>query len=390
MTTRSLLAAPLCATLLLAACSTEQEPDPADPGSHGDVEGAQEESEAQYRLVVADPASGTVAVLDLLDESVEEVANVERPTQVRSDGRFAYLSGGDGVHLVDSGAWTWDHGDHNHYYSSTPRELGPTGLQGPAAGAFNQPTAVLEEESGTATVLDRGALEEGDVQVLAELPDAAGVAVAVGDEVLTGTAGGDELTVRSLDGGLVTTVAEPCTDPEGIPRTRSGLVVGCDEGALVLDEDWSAKLVAYPEGTEPSERARSFEHRNGSTVLGALRGDQGAWALDVREGTWTPLDVPDAVAVSAAGEDLPVLVLDAAGTLRSFDPTDGSESRAINLLPDGVDEAVPPVIAIDTARAYVNDAAAGVVHEIDYNDDLRSARTLELDVTPGLMVETGW
>jgi hypothetical protein len=47
------------------------------------------------------------------------------------------------------------------------------------------------------------------------------------------------------------------------------------------------------------------------------------------------------------------------------------------------------VIEIDATRAYVNDATAGVIHEIDYNDNLRVARTFTLDSTPTFMVETG-
>ncbi|WP_375002928.1 hypothetical protein [Aeromicrobium sp. CTD01-1L150] len=391
MNIRPSLAAPLCLALVLAACSDSHETEPSETGSYSDVEGAQETSEAQYRLVLGDADDGTVAVLDLIEESVENIGQVDDLTGISTDGRFAYLSGGDGIHVLDSGAWTWDHGDHNHYYRATPRTVGATDVDGSAAGAFGQPTAVLDEAQHAATVLERTALEDGDVKVTSELSDVSGVAVAVGEEVLTGAPDDAGLRVRSLDGDEVTAVEETCTDPEGVARTRSGLVVGCAEGALVLDpDDWSAEQIDYPEGTDPQDRARSFEHRPGSTVLGALRGEDGAWALDVRAGTWTALDVPGAVAVSAAGEDLPVLVLDDDGMLHAFDPEEGNEEHSVELLQDGADDEVPPVIAIDTARAYVNDPAAGVVHEIDYADELRTARTLELDLTPTLMVETGW
>lgn len=47
------------------------------------------------------------------------------------------------------------------------------------------------------------------------------------------------------------------------------------------------------------------------------------------------------------------------------------------------------MIEIDSDRAYVNDAAARAVYEIDYADGLRIARTLRTDVSPGLMVEAG-
>jgi hypothetical protein len=48
-----------------------------------------------------------------------------------------------------------------------------------------------------------------------------------------------------------------------------------------------------------------------------------------------------------------------------------------------------PVIEIDSDRAYVNNAVAREVYEIDYADGLRISRTLRTEVTPGLMVESG-
>lgn len=48
-----------------------------------------------------------------------------------------------------------------------------------------------------------------------------------------------------------------------------------------------------------------------------------------------------------------------------------------------------PVVDLDSDRAYVNNAAAKEIYEIDYADGLRIARTLRTEVTPGLMVEAG-
>ena len=378
--------------LALAACAGPDDTEPTDPGrgSYSDVEGAQEESEAQHRLVLADSSDGSVAVLDLLSEETEVVDGIDAVQGIRTDGRFAYLRSPTGTdRVLDSGVWTWDHGDHNHYYRASSRLLDADAPTGEASGAFNQPTVVLDG-SGTATVLDRSALEGGEVEELATLQDVEGVALAVGDEVLTGSRDGDGLEVRTLDGD-VREVDVTCSDPDVSARTRAGLVVGCAEGAALVDpEEWTAELIAYPEGTQPAERATGLEHRPGSTVLAALRGDAGVWALDVRAGTWTPIDAPGAVAAAAAGEDLPLLVLDDAGRLASYDAATGEPVAETDLVERLDPDQPAPVIAVDPARAYVNDAAAGIVHEIDYNDDLRVARTLEVDVRPSLMVETGW
>ncbi|MFD2400153.1 hypothetical protein ACFSVJ_29850 [Prauserella oleivorans] len=55
----------------------------------------------------------------------------------------------------------------------------------------------------------------------------------------------------------------------------------------------------------------------------------------------------------------------------------------------GVPDGEPPVILVDTSRAYVNDPGGRRVYEVDYNDRLRIARTFDLDVTPSHVVETG-
>ena len=46
-------------------------------------------------------------------------------------------------------------------------------------------------------------------------------------------------------------------------------------------------------------------------------------------------------------------------------------------------------ITVDNSRAYVNDVTTGTVHEIDYNDRLRIARSFDLAGNRGHMIETG-
>ena len=76
-----------------------------------------------------------------------------------------------------------------------------------------------------------------------------------------------------------------------------------------------------------------------------------------------------------------VLQLSAAGTIAQTEPL-----LALDIA-DGVLTA-GVTVEVDISRAYVNSPAAGVVYEIDYADDARVARTLDV---PGaaLMVETG-
>ncbi|RKS08076.1 hypothetical protein DFP74_3765 [Nocardiopsis sp. Huas11] len=389
----------LGALLLITGCgdtatggSPEQAaPTEAEETPHGYVEGAEETAEPQSRLVVADTGTGDVRVLDLLTEEVTELDPVPEVDAISGDGRFAYLQSSDhgSTDVVDSGAWTVDHGDHSHYYRTGIAHVGT--LDATTSGAVTD-TAVtsLLDGHGSTTTLDRSALESGEVEpVTAVSGDAATVLPYAGRLVVA--EGGSDGQVRVLDreGAPVEVLDETCTDPAGAAVTRRGLVLGCAEGTLHVREDddaLEAETVPYP--GDGGARTESFHHRPGSAVLAAIATDGDVWVLDLAEPAWTRLDVPDAVAVGAVGEDTFVLVLTADGTLRSLDPATGEEQAATALL-DEVGEDPAPTIQIDTSRAYVNDAEAGLIHEIDYNDDLRLARTFDAGIAPHLMVETG-
>jgi hypothetical protein len=113
------------------------------------------------------------------------------------------------------------------------------------------------------------------------------------------------------------------------------------------------------------------------------------WVLDSRQRTWTPIPVPDAVATNTAGDGT-VLILRRDGSLSAFDVNTRAETARMLLIAGGVPAEGPqPVVDLDSDRAYVNNAAAKEVYEIDYADGLRIARTLRTEVTPGLMVEAG-
>lgn len=295
--------------LLSGACATEEPPPPATP--HGYVEGAEETAEAQSRLVLADE-NGAVRVLDLITEEVTELGPVDGVDAIRGDGRYAHLTDGDTVHVVDSGGWMVDHGDHVHYYRTDPRVV-PAG-------------EVPEEEPVTA----------------------------------------------------------PC-EQTGAPReTRRGTVFACADGAVLVPEDGESTKIPYPATQAPP--ARELRHRGLSTTLAGISEGHGVWVLDVTAKTWTLVPTGPVVAANTAGEGTPLLTLTADGVLHAHDIATGAETASTPLLTAPIGT---PVIEVDPARAYVNDPAAKQVHEIDYNDELRVARTFPLDVAPAFMVETG-
>ncbi len=99
------------------------------------------------------------------------------------------------------------------------------------------------------------------------------------------------------------------------------------------------------------------------------------------------------VAANTAGEGSPLLVLEADGALHGYDVATGERTARTEPLLTGKRRTGPggstPLIEVDRSRAYVNDPEGRRVHEIDYNDGLRLARTFDLDIEPHLMAETG-
>lgn len=386
------LVSALAVTLTACAQDTGTTTSTAETTPHGYVEGAEETAEPQPRLVVADGGTGEVVVLDLISERTTSAGTAPGVERAATDGRFAYLSAGRTVHVVDGGSWTVDHGDHKHYYRAEARTVG-TLPHGPAAGVHSDSvvTAVVSGDGGTA-LLDRSALEDGEVTTREPVRD--GTVVPL-DEHLVVATGNGEVEVRARGGDRVTVLDQRCRDPLGTAVTRRGLVLGCEDGALLVSEDdgkFAGERIPYPGQVPAAQRAREFTHRPGSATLVARAGERGVWLLDVGTRRWRLFDTGPVVAANTAGEGTPLLTLTRDGVLHALDPSTGKETASKGVLnrpvPAG-DGVVAPVIRIDTSRAYVNDAAARAVHEIDYADNLRVARTLRLDVTPTHLVETG-
>ncbi|TCJ93507.1 zinc ABC transporter permease AztB [Nocardia alba] len=407
------------AALPLVGCAPAVEPAVVEETPHGFVAGAQEMSEAQKRLLLAD-GTGAVRVIDLLTEEVTPIEAGEtksdsaqpHPSTDRSpidaapavgDGRFAYLSAGASVRVVDSGGWTVDHGDHRHYYQAPEREVGvmsaadggstaepgaartPSGVGDSVVGAYSDAAlASVVLDSGASILFDRPALDNGVARAQRRIE---GIAIPYAERIVVVDSAG-RVEVRGRDGTAGQVPTATCPQPKGQAVTRRGVVFGCADGALVVAQregDFVAEKVPYPAHTP--DRASAFTHRPGSTTLTALAGRDGVWTLDIRKKTWTRTTISDAVAVNTAGEGSPLLVLTRDGVLHGIDPVTGTETARTALIAGPVDG--DPVIAVDPERAYINDSRARTVHEIAYNDNLRVARTFSLDITPSLMVETG-
>lgn len=401
-------AALVALALLTAGCAGQDDDTSSPQGSstasatpHGYVEGAQEAAEQQSRLVLNDPVTGDTRTLDLITGRTHETSRTAGATDLTTDGRFGYLPAEDGTRVLDTGAWTVDHGDHVHYYRAAIRDAG-TFPAGPGARVRGDAavTAVTGED-GRAAVYRRADLEQGRVGSPRTLPGThAGAVVPYAEHLLTltrdGRNGTPKVAVYDRAGGRVTSPDAICEDPAGDAVTRRGVVFGCADGALLVREDdghFTAERIPYDRGLPAGERASSFRHRAGSDTLTAPAGDRAVWVLDVTERTWTRVETGPVVAANTAGEGSPLLVLETDGALHGYDIATGEPvARTGRLLtgdPGAVTGGHGPVIEVDRSRAYLNDPEGSRVHEIDYNDGLRVARTFDLDMKPALMVETG-
>ncbi|MEU5404289.1 hypothetical protein ABZ348_33955 [Streptomyces sp. NPDC005963] len=395
---RTPIAAILAVALLLPACSAETKPAPAGSGTkepvpHGRVEGAQETDEQQPRLVMADARTGTVRVLDLITEAVTSLRPVGPVRGITTDGRFAYLTTGAGTEIIDGGAWMVDHGDHVHYYRAPIRPVGDINGPGPVRVHSDPGTTALSFGDGSVRLLDRKALEAARPGVGRPLSGATASVVPYAEHLVVPGAGGahDRVEIRNRNGRPVSALRETCPEPRGTALTRRGVVLGCSDGAVLVSEDggaFSAQKIPYGTTVPRTERAVGFRHRAGSTILTAEAGPDAAWVLDVTRRTWKRITTGPIVAVNTAGEGTPLLALGIDGSLSAFDLATGQRTSRTALLTP-VSDGPAPVIEVDTARAYVNDPAGRKVHEIDFNDRLRKARTFSLDFTPTYMVETG-
>jgi ABC-type Mn2+/Zn2+ transport system permease subunit len=377
--------------LLVAGCAgDEASPAPAESASgeqHDEVvvEGARELDGALTKLVLVDPANGDTAVYDAVDETETRVGSYGPVTALLGDGRFAYLRTGDRTTVVDAGAWTFDHGDHYHYFAADPAMVGTLDVPVSSVSASNSAVAV-EATNGAVQVIDREKLGQKLIDPSAGLdPTDAAAAAPYGSRLITVTDAG-RMQVVGDDGA--TDLSGACPKPSWTMPTRRAVVFGCETGAVRVtggDGDLTVTAMPFPPDA-PAQRPQRMDHRDRADVFAGLS-EGTVWVLDSRQRKWTVLAVPDAVATNTAGDGT-VLVLHRDGTLGAFDVNTRTETARVPLFPAGV-PAAGTVIEIDSDRAYLNNAAAREVYEIDYADGLRVARTLRTEVVPGLMVEAG-
>lgn len=396
----------LAGLALVGCASAEARPPAASPasGGHGAVDGASEMDEPPLAVVTIDP-DGLVRQLDLLDETVAELGEVPVASRASTDGRYVFTDGGEGVTVVDSGRWTWDHVDHFHYYLAEPAMLGEVPGRGPATVATTSSsttgsTGVFFAGSGEAVLLDTAAMSRGELveRFRLETDPHDGMVVPIGSYALvTQQQDGVATSVSVLDeeGIPVAGATADCADARGTITTRVGAVIGCADAALLatlVDGAVELERIPYPAGTT-APAATTLEGRGGRPTVAGLAGDQAIWLLDTRERRWTllPVDRPIVQATAVDDEAQHVLALAADGRVFVLDGATGAllsqtEPLVAESLATG---AGRPTLVADQHRAYLNGPAEHVVYEIDFADAARISRTFETPTQPALLAETG-
>ncbi|MET3368296.1 UNVERIFIED_CONTAM: WD40 repeat protein [Jeotgalibacillus campisalis] len=401
------------ALLFLAGCgnpSTAQAPQPdasesASTGDgHGTITGVAEVAEPQLHLVAID-AEGETSMLDLLNGTLSRLGKVRSPAEVSTDGRYVFAASNTGVDIVDSGAWTWDHVDHFHYYRGAARNIGKVDGEGTATIATGLlstagTTGMFFPNSGEAVLLDNPALSGGTITETLRFKTEphAGLIAPLGEgAVLTEPDhAGKAAILRAIDVDGKELATTDCPAAAGTITTRVGLVVGCSDGAVIATMEGSTPVferVPYPEGF--AAPATEFDGRKSRPTIAGLSTDSGIWLLNTRQRTWEwlPTSTPAVAAATVDDADHHVVVIGTDGTVQVYDAS--TKERIASTKPLLAASLADPAfadkiqLAVDAQRAYVNAPAEGVVHEIDYADDARIARTLELPTKPVHFVETG-
>lgn len=394
---RPLLIVPTLLTIgALAACASEA-PEQVAPAAtsdagHGEIAGAEEVSEPPLALLSID-ANGTVGSIDLLSGEASEIGTVGAPSALASDGRYAFVTTADGLEIVDSGRWSWDHGDHFHYYLAEPSIVGTVPGSGDATvttGALSTTgsTGVFFAGSGEAVLLDNAALADGEVEerFRVETGETSGVVAPLENGALVSL--GDELVYHDSV-GEPTGASVACDAASGTITTRVGLVVGCADGAVLATWEGSAPVfeqIPYPADAS-ADRALAFDGRKGRPTVSAVAGTAGFWLLDSREPAWALVETetPLATVVAVDDADGQVVALDTDGRVHVYAAASGEQLAVTEPLLETVGGTES--LTVDGQRAYLSDPTASVVYEIDYADGARIARTLE--TTADFVTEVG-
>ncbi len=348
---------------------------------------------------------GGVSVVDartgevLAEEALEGYLRVSPA----GDGRHALVSTTGGWEVLDLGSWTDEHGDHGHHWTSTP---GLTGARFEAAEpghvvAHDGLTTLFDDGTGTITSFDTTALGSDGPEVTTTSTEEAhhGVAVRLANGNLLTTDGDEESRsgVRLLGpSGVVMAQTDACPGVHGEAFAQDVAVLGCEDGAVVVDGREITKV------TSPDPYGR-IGNQAGSEVSPILLGDYKTdpdaelerptrvSLIDTRTGTLRLVDLGTSYSFRSLGRgpDGEALVLGTDGALHVLDERTGAVERRIDVVgrwKEPLDWQQPrPTLHVVGTTAYVTEPRRDRLHVVDL-DRGRVTSTLDLPHTPDEVV----
>ncbi|MGB9036822.1 MAG: hypothetical protein WCC45_20105 [Paeniglutamicibacter sp.] len=400
---------------LLAGCASAA-PGTAAPGSEAAPSApapvVSEAGSATPRLVLT--YDGGLLVADARDGSVlseHKLAGFNRVNPA-GDGRRVLVSTAGGFRVLDAGAWSEKHGEHSHHYTSEPsltELVFPAGKPGHAVVHAGH-TALFDDATGKINIFESAKLANHELPRTDDvaLPEAHhGVAVRRGDGTLMVTDGNAEAVnaVKLLSapdaGHRRTTVAESTQCPgvhgEAIAKDEA-MVVGCENGILVIKGDKIAKLEAPDAYGRIGNQAGSAAS---TVVLGDYKTDKDAelerprtFSLtDTASNALKLIDIDysysfRSLARSASGD---ALLLGTDGKLHVYDVKTGKEKKAIAVVEaweEPVDWQQPrPTVHVSGPIAYVTEPGSKQLHLVDLKTGKVSG-TVDLPEVPNEITST--
>ncbi len=403
-------------TMTLAACGS------SSAGGSGSPTTAQAPTEATpsekpVEVSDVDPRAaitydGGIQIVDTSDGSV--VADIEKEGFLRlnpaGDGRHVLVSSSAGFEVLDLGMIVKPHGDHNHYYTTTPGLTGAV-IEAETPGhvvTHAGKTAVFDDGTGTVTIFDTSALEDGQLS-----PDELtsfqtndphhGVAVPLaGGSVLVTEGTEDErhtVHERKADGSIGAESTDcPGVHGEATAQGEDVASFGCTNGSLVF-RDGQFHKVQVPEAYQrsgnqfgsPESPYVLTDYKTVEPVDGAApEHPTKVGIINTTDATTTTVELGSAYwfrsfGRGAAGEGV-VLTYD--GKLNILDPASATVTKQVDVVTPWTEKEnwQEPGPNVKTAGdfAYVTDPATQKLHLVQISTgELLSS--LDLSVVPNEM-----
>lgn len=397
--------------VVLSGCGADSESDSsAGSSSDGNSETTSDVVEAagpEPRLAVS--YDGGVLVVDATTGEVLASEDLEGFVRLNpaGDGRHAFVSTSDGFTALDLGSWTDAHDDHGHSYTTDPAltDLTIAAEEPGHVVVHDGVTTLFADGTGEITSFASDDLADaigGDLDVTEFTSEEAhhGVAVHLADGNLVQTIGDSE----SRTGVIVTTASgaelarsEECPGVHGETFAgESTIVVGCEDGVLVIDGREITK-VASPDAYGRVGNQAGSEHS--SVVLGDYKVDADAELerptrvslIDTETATLRLVDLPASYTFRSLGRGPAgeALVLGTDGALHVIDPDSGEIVRSVPVIEaweEPTDWQEPrPALTVEGDTAYVTDPATQSVHVVDLTT-WEPTSSIDLGVVPNEIV----